>query len=627
MPSRFRVHSGASYELSKFVGVDTALTSKDPASSAIAASQAAAAKGWSQLYADHAAAWSDLWSSDISVAGRPELQDWIRANLYALWSSIRAGTDDSISPVGLSSDNYAGLIFWDAETWMYPSLLLMHPDAAESIIEYRRKTLPGARNNALSYLGFRDPALFYPWNGAGTGDLYQECHSWDPPHCLTQIHLQGDIALATWQYYLATGDVGWLRSHWPILQGIAEFWRQRATPNADGTYSVTNVAGPDEYSNGVNDGVFTNGGAATALRNAARAAQVLGEPANPQWTVIADHLRMPFDASRNVFVQYDGYQGTVIKQADTVLLIYPLEWPMSQQVAANTLDYYAERTDPDGPAMTDAMHAVDSAQIGEPGCATNTYLDRSVRPFIRDPFAQFAEARGDKAGSQDPLAGSPAYDFLTGSGGFAQVFTFGLTGFRWRGDRVHLDPMLPPQLAGGVTLRGLHWQGRTFDVQIGAKTTTVTLRTGEGFTVEAPSGTHTVAAGASVSLPTRRPDLAPTDNAARCTTATATSEEAGMYAEAAVDGSDATIWAPTGTTASLTDDLGARARVSAITVHWSDALPTSSRIETSPDGTTWSAVPALGLRGPVSARYVRVTLTADANAGRTGIRELVVTRK
>jgi hypothetical protein len=26
--------------------------------------------------------------------------------------------------------------------------------------------------------------------------------------------------------------------------------------------------------------------------------------------------------------------------------------------------------------MTGAIHAVDSAQIGEPGCATNTYLDR-----------------------------------------------------------------------------------------------------------------------------------------------------------------------------------------------------------------------------------------------------------
>ena len=202
--------------------------------------------------------------------------------------------------------------------------------------------------------------------------------------------------------------------------------------------------------------MFTNGGASLALRNATEAARILGEPAPAQWLAIAENLRMPFDETNQIFSQYDGYNGSQqIKQADTVLLIYPLEWPMSNQVASNTLDFYAERSDPDGPAMTDAMHAVDSAQIGEPGCATNTYLNRSIKPFVRDPFAQYVEARGDKAGAQDPLAGSPALNFTTGSGGFAQVFLYGLTGFRWRADHVQLDPMLPPQLSGGVTLTGL----------------------------------------------------------------------------------------------------------------------------------------------------------------------------
>ena len=576
-----------------------------PEQSAISASQGAASAGWNTLFSGHAAAWADLWKSDIVVAGRPELQEWVRSNLYALQSSIRAGTDNSISPVGLSSDNYAGLIFWDAETWMYPSLLAFHPDVAESVIEYRRKTIPGASHNAPEY---KYKGLFFPWNGAGTGDLYQECHSWSPPHCITQIHLQGDIALAVWQYYLATGDT-WLRNHWPILSGIAQFWAGRVTANSDGTYSINNVAGPDEYSNGVNDGVFTNAGAATALRNATKAAQILGDTAPAQWTTIADHLRMPFDSTNQVFLQYAGYAGTLIKQADTVLLIYPMEWPMSPQVAANTLDYYAARTDPDGPAMTDAIHAVDSAQIGEPGCATNTYLMRSIRPFVRDPFAQYTEARGDKAGAQDPLAGSPAYDFLTGAGGFTQVFTYGLTGFRWRADRVHLDPMLPPQLSGGVTLSGLHWQGRTFDVQIGASTTTVTLRGGKSFTLESPGGTRTVSSSATI--PTRRPDLVATDDLARCRPATATSEEAGMYAEAAVDGSTATVWSPTVSLASLTVDLGKVTRVSSVVTTWS-VKPASSRILTSTDGTTWTdtRVGSTGkLHGPVDARYVRVEVT------------------
>jgi trehalose/maltose hydrolase-like predicted phosphorylase len=632
----FPVKSGTSYEVTKFVGVDTALTSGTPEASAVSASQNAAAAGWAAVFAAHAAAWSDLWQSDITVANRPDLQDWIHAGLYNLWSSIRAGSDNSISPVGLSSDNYAGLIFWDAETWMYPSLLIMHPDLANSIIAYRQKTLPGALHNT-SEAAALDPGepynyqgTFYPWQGAGTGDLLQECHSVSPPHCITQIHLQGDIALAVWQYYLATGDTAWLRAHWPILQGIAQFWAGRVTANGDGTYSIHNVAGPDEYSNGVTDGVYTNAGAATALRNATKAAQILGVSAPALWTTIADHLRMPFDSTNQVFLQYAGYSGSLIKQADTVLLIYPMEWPMSQQVAANTLDYYAARTDPDGPAMSDAIHAVDSAQIGEPGCATNTYLDRSIEPFIRDPFAQFAEARGDKAGSQDPLAGSPAYDFLTGAGGFTQVFTYGLTGFRWRPDRVYLDPMLPPQLSGGVTLTGLHWQGRTFDVHIGASTSKVTLRSGSALPVQTPGGTQTIAAGSSLSIQTRRPDLTPTTNVARCKAATASSDESGMYPEAAVDGSVATIWAPDPAAGggNLTVDLGARTKISGVTVQWTDTLPATSSIQISLDGNTWTNAPPTDPNGqfpkPVQTRYVRVNMTVTAGADRTGIREVIV---
>jgi hypothetical protein len=297
---------------------------------------------------------------------------------------------------------------------------------------------------------------------------------------------------------------------------------------------------------------------------------------------------------------------------------------MTTQVAANTLDYYAPRTDPDGPAMTDAIHAVDAAQIGEPGCATHTYLMRAIRPFVRDPFAQFTEARGDKAGAQDPLAGSPAYNFLTGSGGFSQVFTFGLTGLRWRADRLHLDPMLPPQLAAGVTLKGLHWRGRTFDIEIGATATTVKLRSGSAFTLESPGGTRTVSSSATI--PTRRPDLKPTDDLARCRPTAASSEEPGMYAEAAVDGSAATFWAPTASSADLTVDLGTVTRVSSVVITWSDTPPASSRILTSADGTTWTEahVDSTGkLNDPIDARYVRTEVTS-AGTTHPGIRELEV---
>ncbi|CAM5255786.1 hypothetical protein SCALM49S_03334 [Streptomyces californicus] len=271
----------------------------------------------------------------------------------------------------------------------------------------------------------------------------------------------GRSSLAVWQYFLATGDRDWLGERgWPLLKGVADFWRSRATANADGTYSVRNVAGPDEYSNGVDDGVFTNAVAATALRNATRAARLLGHRPPAAWNRVADGLRIPYDAERKVYLQYAGYNGSTIKQADTVLLTYPLEWPMEPGAAAATLDYYAARTDPDGPAMTDSVHAIDAAETGEPGCSAYTYLQRAVRPFMRGPYDLFSEARGEKAGAEDPLSGFPAEDFLTGKGGFLQVFTHGLTGLRLREDGVRLAPTLPPQLGEGVTAKGLRVPGR-----------------------------------------------------------------------------------------------------------------------------------------------------------------------
>ncbi|KEI44325.1 discoidin domain-containing protein [Saccharopolyspora rectivirgula] len=608
----FSVERGETYELAKFVGADTT-----PA--AVEHSKEAAERGWEDLFAAHARSWQRLWASDVRVPGRLDLQQALRSTRYAVLSSIREGQWFSIPPAGLSSDNYAGLIFWDAELWIYPSLLLWHPELAKPVVDYREKTLPAARRNASST---GQQGAFYPWTSADTGDLQNDCHSWDPPHCLTQNHLQSDIAFAAWQYYLATGDRQWLAEHgWPVLSGIAEYWAGRVTANPDGSYSINDVAGPDEYSNGVDDGVFTNAGAATALRIATRAAELIGEQAPAEWATIADRLRIPFDEQEQVFLQYDGYDGHLIKQADTVLLQYPLEWPMSDEVAANTLAYYAPRTDPDGPAMTDAVHAIDAAEIGEPGCATNTYLNRSILPFLVEPFAQFSEARGERAG-QD--AGAPALNFLTGGGGFQQVFTHGLTGLRLREDGVELDPVLPPQLSEGVELTGLHWQGRSFDIEIGPESTALHLRDGEPLTVHAPDGDHLVSESAPLTLKTRRPDLAPTDNVARCQPATATSEEPGMYAEAAVDGSTATIWTLDEQSGSLTVDLGEPQRVSRITPVFNDVAPVSHRVLVSEDGENFTEVPQ-ELPEPRTARYVRVELTGPADAEqRTGLRELEV---
>ncbi|MGW8885965.1 discoidin domain-containing protein [Streptomyces sp. NPDC055749] len=609
----FPVKAGETYEFTKFVGLDTEQTSEDPEAAALAAATGAAGDGWTKILDEHTDAWAELWRTEIKVPGQDRMQSWINGSFYSLLSSVREGQSWSLGPAGLSSDTYAGQVYWDADTWMFPALLATHPELAKSVVDYRYRTLEQAKRNAT---GGNFKGALYPWTSALTGD----CTGVGPCYN-TQAHLQSDIALSQWQYFQATGDKEWLKSTgWPVIEALAQFWASRVTANADGSYSVRKVAGADEYSHG-DDNVSTNAGAATTLRLATEAAAIVGSAAPGQWAAIADKLRIPFDAATGTHPEYDGYAGQKVKQADTVLMQHPYNWPMPKDVARNDLNYYAARTDPEGPAMTDSVHMIAAAAIGDPGCVDYTYLLRSVQPFIREPFAQFSESRGDKAGDN---AGAPAFTFLTGAGGFLQTFPYGLAGLRWKTDGLELNPTLPPQLSDGVTLERLKWQGRELSIFVGPKTTTVRLLSGPSGTIETPSGKVRLTDSAPVRIDTGRPDLEPTGNAARCAPATADSSESSYYPAAAVDGNSSTAWASEKPDAELSVDLRRSQRVAGASVSRSGNGSFGYEVQTSKDAKTWTTretvAPRAGgtdhIRFPaVQARYVRLHFTAGDDAG------------
>lgn len=184
---------------------------------------------------------------------------------------------------------------------------------------------------------------------------------------------------------------------------------------------------------------------------------------------------------------------------------------------------------------------------------------------------------------------------------------------------MRLDPMLPPQLGSGVTLTGLRYGGRTYDLAIGPRTTTVRLAAGAPFTVHSPAGPRLLTR--TLTLPTRRPDLAATTDAARCRPVTATSEAPGLYAAAAVDGSPATVWAPDGAKGALTVDLGRAAAVTSAVPEWADVRPFSYHLETSSDGTHWQPY-----RAGAIARRVRLTVESEDPQKPAGVRELRITQ-
>jgi trehalose/maltose hydrolase-like predicted phosphorylase len=602
----FPVTAGTSYTVTKYVGLTTSQDSSDPLTAARAATATAAADGYRALLAAHKAAWAKLWRGDIQVRHDLALQLQVRASMFYLLESTRAGVNWSLPPAGLSSNGYDGRIFWDADTWMYPALLAQHPGIAVGIDTYRLNGLKAAQNYA-STTGFSGAR--YPWESALTG-----AEQSPPPGNIYEQHITADVALAQWQYYLATGDKAWLAARaWPVIEGAARFWASRAVPAANGGYNIDNVQGPDEYYFNVNNEAYTNVGAATTLNIATTAAAIIGASADPRWATIAAGLikTIPFNSKLGVYEEFDGYQGSEIKQADVTMLQYPWQFPMPESVAQADLNYYASRTDINGPSMSDAINAIDTAALGTPGCSDYTFLLRSADPFIEAPFDQFSETRG-----------GGAFTFTTGIGGFLQEFQYGFTGLRWNSQAVQLSPTLPPQIPG-ITVHDLAWHGRRFTVAIGGRVTTITLDSGGPLPVQADGRTRVLRGHASMVIPTRRPDLTPTTDLARCQQATASSADPSYPAAGAVDGSTATSWQPTSLPATLDVRLSHSRQISAAQVTFGSTGCAACSVWVSKDGQSWqrvasiSGVPASTQTvrfDPVHARYVRLAVAGGQTA-------------
>lgn len=117
-------------------------------------------EGHDRLLQHHKEAWKNIWKSDIKIEGDPQSQQDVHSMLYHLYSFVREGTALSPSPMGLSGLGYNGHVFWDAELWMYPALLVMHPEMAKSMVEYRFQRLEAAKRNAFAN-GFK--GAMFPW--------------------------------------------------------------------------------------------------------------------------------------------------------------------------------------------------------------------------------------------------------------------------------------------------------------------------------------------------------------------------------------------------------------------------------------------------------------------------------
>ena len=184
-------------------------------------------------------------------------------------------------PSGWQGEEYHGQIFWD-ELFVFPFLLFRFPALARSLLLYRYRRLPAARQLAEEQ-GYR--GAMFPWRSARTGREETPRFQWNllsdhwmPDHTHLQRHIGAIVAYNVWQYVQVTGDQSFLADYGAeLILEIARFWASLAQYHPDlDRYEICGVVGPDEYHThypeadapGINNNTYTNVMAVWTLRQA-----------------------------------------------------------------------------------------------------------------------------------------------------------------------------------------------------------------------------------------------------------------------------------------------------------------------------------------------------------------------
>ncbi len=408
--------AGEHYVFTKYVAAVRSQEAEDAVKRATQLAQSANSRGYDAVFQRSSREWNRLWETDIIVDGAPELQRVIHSMLFYLLSSVRAGSDWSIPPMGLSTAGYYGHVFWDADTFMFPALMILHPDLAKPIVMFRANTLRAAMANAYSN-GWK--GAMYPWEAGPDGAETTPRFAFQ--NATSEIHVNGDVALAQWQYYLASGDKEYLEKYgYPVLRETANFWASHVIYDRDrDRYEIPKVTSWIESEIGVNNDAYTNAVAAKNLELAIAAAKVVGEKPNAAWEKVRQKLYLPAGA--------------------TLLVSYPLGEPVSVEAKQKEVEDAIHRFQARqfGVMMGDAFYPILAVEAADRKLLDEVF-PYTYKPYFMPVFNVLRETPNNTN-----------INFLTGAGGFLQQFVFGYTGLRFSDEG--LSQKYRPLLPDGVT--------------------------------------------------------------------------------------------------------------------------------------------------------------------------------
>jgi len=429
--------------------------------------------GFEKLLAHQKEAWAKIWEmSDITIDGDVKAQQGIRFNIFQL-NQTYLGKDSrlNIGPKGFTGEKYGGSTYWDTEAYCIPFYMATkNQSVARNLLAYRYNQLEKAIENAEK-LGFKNGAALYPMvtmNG-------EECHNeWEIT--FEEIHRNGAIAFAIYNYYRFTGDYSYIpEKGLEVLIGIARFWHQRATFSTNkNKYVILGVTGPNEYENNVNNNWYTNYIAKWCLDYTyAQIEKVKSEYTSDferimskvslsdselqSWKNTADNMYFPYSEEHGVYLQQDGFldkelitvadldksqrpinqkwswdrilRSPYIKQADTLQGFYFFEDHFTKEELAKHFDFYEPFTVHES-SLSPCVHSIQAAVLGRMEQAYTFYL-RTSRLDLDDYNKEVHEGL-----------------HITSMAGTWMSIVEGFGGMRVKDDTLHFEPRIPKQWEG-----------------------------------------------------------------------------------------------------------------------------------------------------------------------------------
>lgn len=427
-------------------------------------------KGFDALLEGQKQAWAAIWNmSDITIDGDVKAQQGIRFNIFQL-NQTYLGKDSrlNIGPKGFTGEKYGGSTYWDTEAYCIPFYMATKDqNVARNLLQYRYNHLEKAIENAQK-LGFKNGAALYPMvtmNG-------EECHNeWEIT--FEEIHRNGAIAFAIFNYYRYTGDFSYIpEMGLEVLIGIARFWYQRATLSTHrNKYVILGVTGPNEYENNVNNNWYTNyiakwcidytletldkvkNGYNEDYKRVAGKTNISDQELT-QWKKVADNMYFPYSEEHNVYLQQDGFldkelitvtdldktqrpinqkwswdrilRSPYIKQADTLQGFYFFEDHFTDEELKRHFDFYEPFTVHES-SLSPCVHSIQAAKLNQMEQAYTFYL-RTSRLDLDDYNKEVEEGL-----------------HITSMAGTWMSIVEGFGGMRVKNNKLHFEPKIPKE--------------------------------------------------------------------------------------------------------------------------------------------------------------------------------------